>query len=72
MYNGENGKLMTSFFGHEKAISISKFALDGKTVITASEDASIRTWNPKSGENIKKMQGKCCVIFLILRIINLF
>ena len=34
-----------------------KFAPDGKTVVSASEDKTLKIWNPSAGECLKTLEG---------------
>lgn len=40
---------MQSFTGHKGPITSAVFGADGKKLITASEDGTVRIWNPKTG-----------------------
>lgn len=57
MWNGNNGQYMQSFYGHEKALTAGQFSPNGKFIVSVSEDASLRVWNPKTAENIHKISG---------------
>ena len=41
---------MQVFAGHAGPVTCGGFTPDGKAVVTASEDSSLRLWNPRSGE----------------------
>ncbi|BBH09039.1 transducin family protein / WD-40 repeat family protein [Prunus dulcis] len=51
MWNADKGSYLNSFSGHGGSVSC------GKTICTGSADATLRIWNPKSGENIHVVQG---------------
>ncbi|KAM7521018.1 hypothetical protein LguiB_019980 [Lonicera macranthoides] len=40
------------FSGHGSSVTSGDFTPDGKTICIGSDDATLRIWNPKSGENI--------------------
>ncbi|KAK2987824.1 hypothetical protein RJ640_028485 [Escallonia rubra] len=44
-----------------------KCTLEGRTICTGSDDASLRIWNPKNGENIHVVSGMFGLPFLIAR-----
>ncbi|KAK3256544.1 hypothetical protein CYMTET_34324, partial [Cymbomonas tetramitiformis] len=49
--NGLNGACMQVFTGHSGPVRCGGFTPDGKTVVTGAEDASLRVWDPRSGES---------------------
>ncbi|KAI0567179.1 WD40-repeat containing protein [Gracilaria domingensis] len=56
MWNVVKGKFMTAFAGHEDAITCGSFTSDGKLVVTASRDSSVRVWSPTGGNTILRIQ----------------
>ena len=48
---------MASFFGHEGPVTDGGFTPDGKLLVSASEDATIRVWKPQTGDVLYKIQG---------------
>lgn len=50
MWNGINGDVISVFAGHEGPITCGGFTLDGKLVLSGSDDRTFRIWKPKSGE----------------------
>lgn len=56
MWNAAKGRFMMAFAGHEDAVTCGAFSADGKVVVTASNDSSLRIWNPSSGETITRFQ----------------
>ncbi|KRX06906.1 WD40-repeat-containing domain [Pseudocohnilembus persalinus] len=57
LWNGEKGKQIASYFGHEDSINFGCFTPDGKQVVTASADKSVRIWNPQTGEEVQRISG---------------
>lgn len=55
MWNAAKSKFMMAFAGHEAAVTAGSFSGDGKLVVTASLDMSLRVWNPTTGETIKRV-----------------
>ncbi|XP_028426598.1 apoptotic protease-activating factor 1 isoform X3 [Perca flavescens] len=51
-----SGKLLATLLGHTKTVLHCRFSHNGQTLITSSEDATIRVWRWKSGE-CKVLQG---------------
>lgn len=57
MWNASRGLFMMAFVGHEDAITCGFFSRDGKRVVTASRDSSVRVWNPASGATVLRIQA---------------
>lgn len=55
MWNAAKGKFMMAFAGHEAAVTAGSFSGDGKLVVTASLDMSLRVWNPTTGETVNRV-----------------
>jgi WD40 repeat protein len=53
MWDIETGRLLRSLRGHTADIRSVVFTPDGQTLATASEDRTIRLWNPNTGESKK-------------------
>ncbi|XP_008398784.1 apoptotic protease-activating factor 1 isoform X1 [Poecilia reticulata] len=51
-----SGKLLATLLGHTKTVLHCQFCQNGQTLITSSEDTTIRVWKWKSGE-CKVLQG---------------
>jgi WD40 repeat protein len=49
---GGGGKYMQMFAGHSGPVTAGRFTNDGKALITVSEDASLKVWNPKTGATV--------------------
>ncbi|KEH43596.1 putative transcription factor WD40-like family [Medicago truncatula] len=56
MWNSNLDFLM-SFNGHAGSVTCGDFTPDGRTICTGSDDATLRIWNPKSGESIHVVRG---------------
>jgi len=52
MCNAVSGEVMGVFSGHSDAIVAAAFSPDGRKLVTASGDCTIRTWDPKSSSII--------------------
>ncbi|MBA0558602.1 hypothetical protein Golob_015614 [Gossypium lobatum] len=57
MWNADNGSCLNVFSGHGASVTCGDFTPDGKTICTGSEDATLRIWNPRSGESIHVVRG---------------
>ncbi|KNA05281.1 hypothetical protein SOVF_191890 isoform A [Spinacia oleracea] len=53
LWNTDKDTLLNVFCGHSKAVTCGEYTPDGKTFCTGSEDATLRIWNPRSGESIR-------------------
>lgn len=51
-----SGRLLATLLGHTKTVLHCRFSPDGQTLITSSEDTTIRVWRWQSGE-CKVLQG---------------
>lgn len=56
MWNAAKGKFLMAFAGHEDVITCGSFTADGKLVVTASHDSSLRVWNPTTGTTLNRVQ----------------
>ena len=43
--------------GHADAICSAEYSPDGKYIVSASEDSTIRIWNAETGENLRTLRG---------------
>ena len=43
------GEIVSTFVGHHSAINTARYSPDGKSVVTASKDGSVRVWDAVSG-----------------------
>lgn len=63
---GHEAFLTPFFTGHKNAILELHWTTDGERVITASPDKTVRAWDTKTGEQVKKMTehdnfvNSCC------------
>lgn len=56
MWNAPKGTFLMAFVGHEDAVTCGSFTADGKLVVTASKDSSVRVWSPSTGETLIRIQ----------------
>ncbi|KAI3905159.1 hypothetical protein MKX01_017405, partial [Papaver californicum] len=52
LWNADRNAYLNMFSGHVSSFTCGDFTPDGKTICTGSDDASLRVWNPKTGENV--------------------
>ncbi|CAH2057561.1 unnamed protein product [Thlaspi arvense] len=57
MWNADKSAYLNMFSGHGSSVTCGDFTPDGKTICTGSDDATLRIWNPRSGENIHVVKG---------------
>ncbi|KAG2446035.1 hypothetical protein HXX76_000637 [Chlamydomonas incerta] len=59
MWSAASGAVMQVFSGHGGVVSAGCFTPDGKSVVSVGgeDDASLRVWNPKTGECSLTIQG---------------
>ncbi|KAK2404289.1 COMPASS H3K4 histone methylase component WDR5B [Trifolium repens] len=57
MWNTNNLALFMSFDGHASKVTCGDFTPDGRIICTGSDDATLRIWNPKTGESIHVVRG---------------
>nr|GFC15607.1 angio-associated migratory cell protein [Tanacetum cinerariifolium] len=57
MWNADNSAFLNTFFGHASAVTCGDFTPDGKTICTGFDDASLRIWNPRTGESNHVVKG---------------
>jgi WD40 repeat protein len=53
---------MNLFAGHGDALTAGIFTPDGKTIVTASADSTVRVWNPKTAECTSLLQGNATML----------
>lgn len=60
LLNGMTGDFLACLSGHEEEVTSAKFTTNGKLVVSASRDCSLRTWSPIKQEcvNVIKVKGK--------------
>lgn len=58
MWNAMTGAVMQVFTGHSGEVNAGCFTPDGKSLVTVGgdEDASLRVWNPRTGEGALTIQ----------------
>lgn len=57
MWLATTGECMNTFIGHANPVTCGAFSPDGKLILTASEDATLRVWNPKTAQPKHVIQG---------------
>lgn len=50
VYNAKNGECMKSLFGHNDSCTAGSFSLDGKFLLTASSDKTVKIWELKTAQ----------------------
>jgi WD40 repeat protein len=49
--------LIQVFSGHSSAVTCGGFSPDGKKVVTGSQDATVRVWDPRTGQTVYLLNG---------------
>jgi len=67
-YRGLIGKELTGFFGspnfkHSGPVTACAFSPDGKTILSASRDNTLKLWNARNGKEIRSFSGHMDPIF---------
>ena len=57
MWLAPDQMFMQLFTGHEDRVNCGSFTANGKLVVTGSNDATLRVWDPKTGKTIHKFTG---------------
>lgn len=55
--NASDGKLRHTLTGHTAVIKCVLVTPDNRTIISASDDNTIRTWDMDSGKHLKTLSG---------------
>lgn len=70
VYNAKDGERIMNLFGHADACSAGQFSPDGKTLLTSSNDKTVRVWELKNqyckhvvrGQNFHKADILCMAV----------
>lgn len=57
MWNAKNGTCMNVFSGHTGSVTCGRFTPNGKSIITAAEDGTVKVWNPMTAAVVKTING---------------
>lgn len=51
--------------GHNRLINCARFSPDGKNIVSASWDCTLRVWENVQGKSIRTLRGTCyfCILF---------
>jgi WD40 repeat protein len=51
------GQLLRTFQGHSRAVNNVSFSPDGKRLVSVSDDATVRIWEPNTGRELLILRG---------------
>lgn len=57
MFDGNTGKTIVTFRGHDSDIVAARLSPDGAHVVTASTDGTARLWNASTGQTLSVLRG---------------
>jgi len=57
-----NGKIISSFRGHDAGVRSAIFSMSGKIILSASEDHTVRLWDSETGKEIQQMVGHTAAV----------
>jgi len=57
LWNAEKGQNMTVLSGHSGPVIAVAFSGDGKKIISASDDSTVRVWDPRGTKPLAVIQG---------------
>jgi WD40 repeat protein len=57
IWDADSGAVGAILRGHEQAIRCASFSPDGKLVVTAGDDGTVRVWNVRTGEQTASLKG---------------
>ena len=57
VFNSKTGKRISRLKGHEGVVTSIEFTMDGKRIITSSNDCSVRFWDVTTGKMLLKLSG---------------
>jgi hypothetical protein len=59
------GKLVRRFDGHTQDVCRVSVSLDGKQLLSASFDGTVRLWELSTGRELKKLEGAACALAVL-------
>jgi WD40 repeat protein len=66
----KTGKLVATLEGHKYGVACLAWTTDGKTLISGSDDHSIRTWNTSNWKQIAVFDGHTSLVYDIAASLN--
>lgn len=67
VYNLQSGQAGATLAGHTAGVRSAAFTPDGKTLVTSSDDGSIRTWNTENGQQIGQLPVASVATTLVVK-----
>jgi WD40 repeat protein len=65
IFDAKTGKLVINLKGHAEEVNCLAWTADGSTLISGSDDCSIRTWNTTTWQQIHVLTGHTNTVFRI-------
>src|SRR5262249_31081470 len=57
LWNTADGKEVRQFAGHTEWVNTLAFSPDGKTLVSGSDDKTVRCWDPDTGQEKQQLRG---------------
>ena len=63
MWDAEKGTEIRTFVGHKDRVGFAAFSSDGKYIVSASWDRTVRIWDAKTGAEVCAFKGHTAYVY---------